>query len=217
LKEQRRTEQQHREHQEALTKAVINLQEKERSRFAKDLHDGFGQLITALKMQFEKISQRGDGISELIQHMHDEIRNVSFALSPQVLVRDGLVDAVKELSFRINRANALQVIVQATGFDKRLPADHEITLYRICQEWINNVMKYSDATKADVQLIEHEDEVTLMIEDNGTGFDLETLEQSTGNGWKNIQSRIQILRGSVEIDSEPGRTGTTFTANIPLK
>lgn len=217
LKEQRRMEQQQREHQENLTKAVINLQEKERSRFAKDLHDGFGQLITALKMQFEKIGQRSDGISELIGHMHDEIRNVSFALSPQVLVRDGLVEAVKELSFRINRSNDVQVTIQTTGFETRLPADYEITLYRICQEWINNVMKYSGASRAEIQLIEHSDEVTLMIEDNGKGFDLSALEQGTGNGWKNIQSRIQILKGMVELDSKPGRNGTTFTASIPIK
>jgi two-component system NarL family sensor kinase len=217
LKEQRKLEQQQREHQENLTKAVINLQEKERSRFAKDLHDGFGQLITALKMQFDKIGHRSDGASELIQHMHDEIRNVSFALSPQVLVRDGLVQAVKELSFRINRSNGFQVIVQTTGFNERLHADFEITLYRICQEWINNVMKYSEANRADVQLIEHSDEVTLMIEDDGKGFDLIALETGKGNGWKNIQSRIQILKGTVEVDSKPGRVGTTFTASIPLQ
>src|SRR5262249_40862412 len=97
LRAQKNLEQQQREHQEKLTKAVINLQEKERSRFAQDLHDGFGQLITALKMKLEKKVQQGDGISELIQHMHDEIRNVSFALSPQVLVRDGLIQALREL------------------------------------------------------------------------------------------------------------------------
>jgi two-component system NarL family sensor kinase len=136
-------------------------------------------------------------------------------LSPQVLVRDGLVEAVKELSFRINRSNDVQVTIQTTGFENRLPADYEITLYRICQEWINNVLKYSVANRAEVQLIEHSDEVTLMIEDNGKGFDLNALETGTGNGWKNIQSRIQILKGVVEVDSKPGRTGTTFTASIP--
>ncbi|MFZ2906466.1 MAG: sensor histidine kinase [Cyclobacteriaceae bacterium] len=216
LQEQRKLERHQRENQEKLTRTVITLQEKERSRFAQDLHDGFGQLITALKIQFEKLGQRNDGISELIQHMHDEIRNVSFALSPQVLVRDGLVQALKELSFRINRSSAISMNVQATGIQKRLPSDYEITLYRICQEWINNVLKYSGATEISVQLIEHPDEIVLMIEDNGTGFDSSALETSSGNGWKNIQSRVQILNGQVEVDSSPARSGTTFTANIPL-
>lgn len=214
LREQRNLEQQQRENQERLTKTVITLQEKERSRFAQDLHDGFGQLITALKMQFEKTGQRSDTISELIQHMHDEIRNVSFALSPQVLVRDGLIMAMKELAFRINRSKAIVVNVQST-FTDRLPGDYEITLYRVCQEWINNVLKYSGSTKIDIQLIDHSDEILLMIEDNGKGFSPLILENATGNGWKNIQSRIQILEGRVEIDSHPERHGTTFTASIP--
>ena len=216
LREQRKFERHQRENQERLTKTVINLQEKERSRFAQDLHDGFGQLITALKIQFEKVGQRHDGISELIQHMHDEIRNVSFALSPQVLVRDGLVHALKELSFRINRSNTIKMNVQTTGFNERLQNDYEITLYRICQEWINNILKYSGASRIDVQLIEHSDEVVLMIEDDGKGFHLSALEKGSGNGWKNIQSRVQILNGDVEVDSNPERTGTTFTASIPI-
>jgi signal transduction histidine kinase len=215
LKEQKELEHQQRKHQEELTKAVIQLQEQERSRFAKDLHDGFGQLITALKMQIEKANLHLTGIPEVIQHMHDEIRNVSFALSPQVLVRDGLVQAIKELAFRINRSGTVTITVQTTGLSERLPADYEIALYRVCQEWVNNLMKYSKATRAEVQIIEHEDEITLMIEDNGQGFSVSALEQSTGNGWKNIQSRIQILKGLVEVDSAPGREGNTFTASIP--
>jgi signal transduction histidine kinase len=216
LQEQRKLERHQHENQEKLTKTVISLQEKERSRFAQDLHDGFGQLITALKIQFEKLGQRNDGISELIQHMHDEIRNVSFALSPQVLVRDGLVQALKELSFRINRSNTISMSVQTTGLQRRLSSDLEITLYRICQEWINNVLKYSGATRMDVQLIEHTDEIVLMIEDNGKGFAIDALETGSGNGWKNIQSRVLILNGQVEVDSSPDRPGTTFTANIRL-
>jgi signal transduction histidine kinase len=215
LKEQKNLEQQQRKHQEELTKAVIQLQEKERSRFAKDLHDGFGQLITALKMQIEKVGLRTDGIPEVIQHMHDEIRNVSFALSPQVLVRDGLVQALKELTFRINRTSSITITIQATGLTERLPADYEIALYRVCQEWVNNLMKHSEANRAEIQIIEHEDEIILMIEDNGQGFDTAAFERSMGNGWKNIQSRIQILKGTVEVDSVIGRPGNTFTINIP--
>lgn len=214
-KEQKLAEQTQRKHQEELTKAIVQLQEVERSRFAKDLHDGFGQLITALKMQVEKIGMLKDGIPELIQHMHDEIRNVSFALSPQVLTRDGLVHAVRELAFRINRGGSVNVSVQTTGFNERIDVDYETTLYRVCQEWINNVLKYSSASQVNVQLIEHEDEITMMIEDNGQGFDISVLNRSMGNGWKNIESRVQLVKGIVEVDSAPGRSGTTFTVIIP--
>jgi two-component system, NarL family, sensor kinase len=215
-KEQKVAEETQRKYQEELTKAIIQLQEIERSRFAKDLHDGFGQLITALKMQVEKTGMLKDGIPELIQHMHDEIRNVSFALSPQVLTRDGLVHAVRELAFRINRGGSVNVSVQTTGLGERLDVDYETTLYRVCQEWVNNVLKYSGASQLNIQLIEHEDEVTLMIEDNGCGFDTVMLNRSVGSGWKNIESRVQLVKGQVEVDSFPGRKGTTFTVNIPM-
>lgn len=215
LQAQKIEEETQRKHQEELTKAIVHLQEVERSRFAKDLHDGFGQLITALKMQVEKIGMLKDGIPELIQHMHDEIRNVSFALSPQVLSRDGLVHAVRELSFRINRGGSVNVIVQTTGFNFRFDVDIETTLYRVCQEWINNILKYSNASNINVQLVEHDDEITLMIEDNGQGFDVSVLNRSMGNGWKNIESRVQLVKGNVEVDSISGRKGTTFTVSIP--
>ena len=215
-KEQKVQEEIQRKHQEELTKAIVQLQEIERSRFAKDLHDGFGQLITALKMQVEKIGLLKDGIPELIQHMHDEIRNVSFALSPQVLTRDGLIHALRELAFRINRGGSVTISVHTTGVNQRLNVDYETTLYRVCQEWINNVLKYSTASQVNIQLVEHDDEITLMIEDNGKGFDVSILGKSMGNGWKNIESRMQLVRGSFEVDSSPGRIGTTFTAGIPL-
>jgi signal transduction histidine kinase len=76
-------------------------------------------------------------------------------------------------------------------------------------------MKYSGATRVDIQLVDHEHDLTLMIEDNGQGFNPESLERSRGNGWKNIQSRIQILKGEVEVDTLPERQGNTFIANIP--
>lgn len=215
LKEQKKLEQQQREFQENLTHSIIQLQENERSRFAKDLHDGFGQMITALKMQLESARQNSEGVPELIQQMHDEIRNVSFALSPQVLVRDGLVFALKELAFRMNRAGTVKLSIQTTGLEERLSQEYEVALYRVCQEWINNVMKYSGATHVSIQLVDHDDEVTLMIEDNGRGFDQATLLNGRGNGWKNIQSRIQILRGTVEVDTVYGTQGCTFIANIP--
>ena len=214
-KEQKIQEEIQRKHQEELTKAIVHLQEIERSRFAKDLHDGFGQLITALKMQVEKIGLLKDGIPELIQHMHDEIRNVSFALSPQVLSRDGLIHALRELAFRINRGNTVTISVQTTGITQRLDVDYETTLYRVCQEWINNVLKYSTATQVNIQIVEHDDEITLMIEDNGKGFDASILGKSMGNGWRNIESRMQLVGGTFEVDSSPDRIGTTFTVSIP--
>ncbi len=215
LKQQKLIEQQQRKHQEELTKSVIELQERERSRFAQDLHDGFGQMITALKFQLENPQHETESASQLIGQMHDEIRNVSFALSPQVLVRDGLIQALKELAARLNKSGKVNLMVQSTGLEKRLTSNSEITIYRICQEWLNNVLKYSGAAKITLQLVNHPDELLLTIEDDGKGFNPSLLETGKGNGWKNIQSRALILQGEVDIDSLGNRKGTTFTLHIP--
>ena len=215
LKQQKQMEQQQREHQEALTKAVIELQERERSRFAQDLHDGFGQMITALKFQLENQHRETETSSQLIGQMQDEIRNVSFALSPQVLVKEGLVQALKELAARLNKSGKINLIVQSTGLEKRLNGNDEITIYRICQEWLNNVLKYSRADKIILQLVNHPDELLVTVEDNGEGFNSTLLETGKGNGWKNIQSRAHILQGEIDIDTREGRKGTTFTLHIP--
>lgn len=215
LKQQQRIEQQQRAHQEELTTSVIELQERERSRFAQDLHDGFGQMITALKFQFQNTSSQTKDSSQLISQMHDEIRNVSFALSPQVLVRDGLIQALKELSERLNKSGKVSLTVQSTGLENRLNANTEITIYRICQEWINNVLKYSGAKTIILQLVSHPQELLLTIEDDGEGFDASILETGKGNGWRNIQSRALVLKGEVEIDTQSGRKGSTFILTIP--
>lgn len=216
LKQQQGIEQQQRQHQEALTTSIIELQERERSRFAQDLHDGFGQMITALKFQLQSVSGQPKDAAHLISQMHDEIRNVSFALSPQVLARDGLIQALRELSVRLNVSEDINLAVQSTGLGNRLAANTEIIIYRICQEWINNILKYSGAHKINLQLVVHPEELLLTIEDDGEGFDASLLEASKGNGWRNIQSRALILKGQIDIDTQPGRKGSTLILTIPV-
>ena len=215
LQQQKEMEQQQRKHQEELTQSIIELQERERGRFAQDLHDGFGQMITALKFQLENPKRETENTSQLIGQMHDEIRNVSFALSPQVLVRDGLIQALTELAARLNKSDKVNLTVQSTGLENRLSGNSEITIYRICQEWLNNVLKYSEANKIILQLVNHPDELVVTIEDDGKGFKTDLLETGKGNGWKNIQSRSRILKGEIDIDTQEGRKGTTFILHIP--
>ncbi|HZX74498.1 MAG TPA: sensor histidine kinase [Cyclobacteriaceae bacterium] len=211
LKAQRSRALQQREYQEELTKSVINLQEHERARFAQDLHDGFGQMITALKFQLESPQQKTENATAILTQMYDEIRNVSFALWPQVLMRDGLVHALQELADRLNKSGRVAITVKAIGFTERLNSNAEITLYRICQEWLTNVLKHGGATKITVQLVAHADELVFTIEDNGPGFDYTQLEKGKGNGWKNIQSRANLMKAALDVDTQPGRTGTVFS------
>lgn len=210
---------------EALIRASIQSQENERKRFARDLHDGLGQLITFLRLSLSDITPDSsveqrvtfmDKAEGLLGEMHKEIRSIAFNLMPQTLVQQGLVPALREMAERINQGG--KVVVRISSFDvpSRLAEVQEISLYRVIQEWINNILKYSDATVVEVQLVGHDDDINLTIEDNGNGFSTQRLEISPGNGWKNIRSRVNLLKGSVEIDSSEGRSGTTLMVRVPV-
>ena len=132
-----------------------------------------------------------------------------------MLVNNGLSDALTEFANRINRTGKVQVSIQAFDLNLQIPTQHKIALYRICQEWVNNILKYADASRISIQLVQHESELVIIIEDNGGGFDATQLVQSQGNGWKNINSRLGLIKGGIEIDSVPGRDGTTVVITIP--
>jgi signal transduction histidine kinase len=84
------------------------------------------------------------------------------------------------------------------------------------QEWVNNILKYSDATQVTIQITKDQREITLTIEDNGMGFELSKLTEGKGNGWKNIRSRANLIKGDLEIDSTPGKRGNMLILNIPV-
>ncbi|HBK88014.1 MAG: tetratricopeptide repeat protein [Cyclobacteriaceae bacterium] len=204
----------------AQLKAVITSQEEERRRFAADLHDGMGQMISALRLNLSHDPVQQSKVEEavgILNEMNVEIRKIAFNLMPQVLMNSGLTEALTEFANRINRTGKVQISVQAFDLDGSMSAEQKIALYRIGQEWVNNVIKYSGATKISIQLVQHEDELVVTVEDNGSGFDASALYSSEGNGWKNINSRLGLIRGAIEIDSAPGRTGTTVVITVPTR
>jgi len=203
---------------EGQLKAVIASQEEERKRFAADLHDGLGQMISALRLSLsnEKVDANALGHAlGVLSDMNVEIRNIAFNLMPQVLMKSGLEEALKEFALRINRTGSVSVAVQTFDLDNDMPAEHRIALYRICQEWVNNVIKYSGGNHISIQLVKHPQELVLTIEDNGRGFDPNSLLESVGNGWKNINSRLHMIKGSIEIDTQKDRQGTTLIIAVP--
>ena len=204
----------------AQLKAVITSQEEERRRFAADLHDGMGQMISALRLNLSHDPVQQSKVEEavgILNEMNVEIRKIAFNLMPQVLMNSGLTEALTEFANRINRTGKVQISVQSFDLDGSMSAEQKIALYRIGQEWVNNVIKYSGATKISIQLVQHEDELVVTVEDNGSGFDASALYSSEGNGWKNINSRLGLIRGAIEIDSAPGRTGTTVVITVPAR
>lgn len=213
------------EYKELQLGAIIDSQEKERKRFATDLHDGFGQLISILKLNVESIEQQKDDekrhslfekSTAILNDMYGELRNICFNLMPQSLVKFGLVPSLKEFADKINDSGKLVVEVLAFEMDDRLPNLQEISLYRITQEWVNNILKYGDAENITIQITKDNFEITLTIEDNGTGYELEKLTQSKGNGWKNMRSRANLIHADIEVDTTPHIKGNMLAVNLPV-
>lgn len=202
---------------ESQLQAVIGSQEEERKRFAADLHDGLGQMISAVRLGLSKENVEKSTINHaltLLNDMNGEIRDIAFNLMPQVLMKGGLDEALKEFASRINRSGGVTIHVQTFDLSRDLSSVHRIALYRICQEWVNNVIKYSGATSISIQVVQHPEELVLTIEDNGKGFNAERLTQNQGNGWKNINSRLHLIKGAIEIDSQEGRANTTVIISV---
>ncbi len=208
---------------EESSKEIIKAEENERRRIATDLHDGLGQLFSAVKLNLSGIS---DNISfndnnqkevfektlSLVDESCKEIREISHAMMPNVLLKSGLASAIRNFIQKIDHQK-LKVNLETTGLDQRLNPEVETILYRVIQECINNVIKHSKANQLDIQLIKDEDGMNVTIEDNGVGFDKNTI-QSEGLGLKNIYSRINYLNGTVEWDSAEGK-GTLVAIFIP--
>jgi two-component system NarL family sensor kinase len=210
---------------EAFIQATIQSQEAERKRFAQDLHDSMGQLISSLRLMISSLDRDPtlEGKVELVSksekildEMHKEIRSVAFNLMPQTLIKEGLLPALQEMARRISQSGRLQMRVSGFDLPARLNELQEVSLYRVVQEWTNNSIKYSSASKIDVQLVGHESEITLTIEDDGDGFDVAALENGSGNGWRNIQSRLNLVKANLFIDSMRGRKGTTLVVTVPV-
>jgi len=211
--------------QELATKAVIEAEENERQRIAKDLHDGVGQMMSAAKMNlsafeseinFRNNEQRisYDKIIKLVDDGCKEVRHVSHNMMPNALLKNNLADAVRDFVDKLDNKK-MKVHLYAEGLEQRLDANTEIVLYRVIQECVNNVIKHADASTLDISIIRDKDGISAMVEDNGRGFDSTDQHQFEGIGLKNISTRIEYLKGKVDFDSAPGR-GTVVALHVPL-
>jgi two-component system, NarL family, sensor kinase len=214
--------------QELRSKAVIEAEEKERVRIARELHDGIGQQLSAAKLNVSALQSvtKTDKPEEktmlqnavdLIDESIKEVRAVSHSMMPNALIKSGLVSAVREFINKISSTGNLKVNLEIVGLSGRLENTIETVLFRVLQELVNNIIKHAKATEIGIQLIRHENELTVLVEDNGIGFDVEKMNSEGGGiGLKNIQSRIAYLNGEVIFDSYLGK-GTTVTIEVPLK
>ena len=195
--------------------SMLQGQEEERSRLAKDLHDGLGGLLSGVKFSLSNMKDNliitPDNMAvferslDMIDTSIKELRRVAHNMMPEMLTKFGLDEALKEYCNTINATNLLSVKYQSMGMETRVEKSVEIIVYRIIQELLNNTMKHAVATEAMVQLIKEEGRFSIIVEDNGNGFDTTMLKNNKGAGLTSIQSRVDYLKGHLDIHAEQGK------------
>jgi signal transduction histidine kinase len=198
-------------------KAMIDSQEAERQRIAAELHDGLGQVLSAARVNLAASNQADEHLKtslDLIDKSCADLREISHNMMPSLLKKSGLPAALNEIAERINQSGKINVTIDHEENFGRLSPEIEIQIFRITQELLNNILKYAQAKEVQIQLMMEDSIFTMMVEDNGNGFDKEILTSTAGNGWYNIKSRLNLINGDAEIDSRPG-SGTVVTIVVP--
>lgn len=216
---------------EQLLKQVINAQEEERKRIARELHDELAQALTGLLMsldaaeevlgsEFEVVHGQLQRTREITRRALEQTRGLILDLRPTILDDLGLVPAIRWFAESHLKAAGILVSIRSEGEQRRLAPEIETALFRIAQEAINNIAKHAEATQADIQLTWEPDELILVIEDNGCGFAPETImdsrDKTQGMGLLGMKERATLLGGALHISSEPGE-GTRVVARLPTR
>ncbi len=213
------------ERDKSLT-SLIDGQESERQRLSRELHDGLGQLLIALKLKFESclISKDSNNMhnqnlaemSELFNRTIDETRRMSNNLMPAVLSEFGLQSAIRNSCSDISDNSNIDINLEMDGNFLKISNKQNIYIFRIVQEALSNIVKHSNARSAEINLTHNPDAVKIEISDNGKGFDpRKNVKLKHSNGLNNIRDRVSLLKGKIEIESEKD-IGTFIKIELPL-
>jgi signal transduction histidine kinase len=199
-----------------VLEAMIQGEEKERSRLAKELHDGIGGILSASKMHLSIFKNRSDDPElqkslSLIDTASSEVRNIAHNLAPEMLAKYGIDKALEAFCERVSNPQ-LQVLYYRYGELPSLELNFQMAVYRIVQELINNAMKHSEGDQAVVQMNIHDQAMHIAVEDNGKGL---STENSQGIGLMNLKSRVAAMNGVMEIDSREGE-GTSVLLEFDM-
>ncbi len=209
-----------------ILSAIIRTEENERKRFAKDLHDGLGPLLSNIKMSvstLDKIQDR-DEMFEILENMKtvsqeaiNGLKQISNNLSPHVLENFGLIHALENFSKSVQINCNVKININSELDENRFSYNIEIVLYRIVNELINNTVKHSKASNINIVIKKIKDNINIIYEDNGIGFDYETITyEHSGMGISNIKSRLKTINGSVEFLTRQNE-GFKAVINCPVK
>ena len=210
------------EHQRELLVAAVEVQESERHRIARDLHDEIGSLLSATRLYLRQLKdgqtiEKQLGIRDQTLGILDELiqntRRITHDLLPPALEKFGFQAAAEELCDRITQSGALEIIFKATT-ELRATEKGEIALYRVLQELLNNTMKHAEASEVKIELYSEKNNVNFVYQDNGKGFDLSNISKA-GLGLLNMESRISLAHGTIRPKSAPGE-GFYVSISLPV-
>lgn len=212
-----------------VSRGVLRAQEEERTRISRDLHDGVGQSLTALKIQLELLEREATGENEslatrirsareLAASCLAEVRELSHLLRPQMLDDLGLLPTLRWLARTVQKRTGVEVTLEVSGEEGRIDPDVETLIFRLVQEALTNVVKHARTSSARVLLSRDTDSVAVRIEDKGIGFDADAIlaarEEDGGFGVRAMRDRVQSFQGRFALRSGPG--STSLEAEIPL-
>lgn len=199
--------------------AIIDAQEQERSKMAADLHDNLGSKVATLKLYLDSYEDQDEfstyykKLKDLMSDTYDQIRSISKNKNFGAKINKGLIRSTVAIARQISDTKKVEIQVQNIDVNMRIENTLEIQIFRIIQELITNIIKHSQAKEATIQFSQNEGVLTIMVEDNGKGFELNNT--SNGIGLINIEKRMERINGELIIDSSIG-SGTTVILNIPL-
>lgn len=204
--------------QEIEAKALFEGEQTERIRLARDLHDGVGQMLSLIKMNMSTLPEANAVTLKtigLVDKTIDEIRNVSHNLIPEEL-NFGIFPALENLAEKVNSSGVpkMEIEISPEVKNRSFKKQHELSIYRIAQEIINNIVKHAGASTIRLSLSQHYYGTLLSIHDNGRGINMDTIHASTGIGWKNINARVHLMSGKIKIQSGK-QSGTQIEITLP--
>jgi signal transduction histidine kinase len=224
----KKVEQSRREAEKRLINAIIQTEEKERRRFAKDLHDGLGPLLSTVKLSVSTLNEMENDTDKkhiiqnadlIINESIKSIKEISNNLSPHVLNNFGLASALKNFTNKIQESKAININFDSNAFDQRYDENIEVVLYRVTCELINNTLKHANAKNIEILLTHQPKLIIISYSDDGIGFNVNEViydnANPTGMGYKNIISRINTIKGKIDIESNR-ETGTKIQIRVKL-
>ena len=214
------------EQQLLATESVLQGQEQERQRLAKDLHDGLGGILSSTKYSFSNmknnmiITEENALAFERSMGMLDksisELRRVAHNMMPEALLKFGLDTALQDFCANIRQSGAVQLVYQSFEInDESIPQNKASIIYRLIQELVNNILKHAQASNALVQIIRKDNTISITVEDDGKGFDTALLQHSNGIGYNNLKSRVAYLNGTMDVETGIEK-GTSVNIEILL-